>query len=33
VASVPLVAETQVQEAGIFKRMWQHIVLFFKGLF
>ena len=33
VASVPLVAETQVQEAGVFKRMWQHIVLFFKGLF
>jgi len=33
VASVPLVAENQVQEAGIFKRMWQHIVLFFKGLF
>ena len=33
VASVPLVAETQVQEAGIFKRMWQHIVVFFKGLF
>ena len=33
VASVPLVAETKVEEAGLFKRLWQHVVVFFKGLF
>lgn len=33
VASVPLVAETAVDESGFFKRMWQHVVVFFSGLF
>lgn len=33
VASVPLVAETAVEESGIFKRLWQHIVAFFASLF
>ena len=33
VASVPLVAETAVEEAGLFKRLWQHIVVFFSNLF
>ncbi|PIE41326.1 MAG: serine-type D-Ala-D-Ala carboxypeptidase [Gammaproteobacteria bacterium] len=29
----PLVALQSVEEAGFFKRIWQHIVLFFMGLF
>ncbi len=33
VASVPLVAENGVEQAGLFKRLWQHIMVFFKGLF
>lgn len=33
VASVPLVAETAVNQSGIFKRLWQHIVAFFGNLF
>ncbi|MFW2176261.1 MULTISPECIES: D-alanyl-D-alanine carboxypeptidase family protein [unclassified Moraxella] len=33
VASVPLVAQTAVEQAGFFKRMWQHVVVFFKNLF
>lgn len=33
VASVPLVAQTAVEQAGLFKRLWQHIVVFFSNLF
>lgn len=33
VASVPLIAETAVDQSGIFKRLWQHIVAFFTNLF
>ncbi len=29
----PLVALEAVEEAGFFSRIWDHIVLFFKGLF
>lgn len=33
VASVPLVAMENVEEAGFFARMWDYVVGFFKGLF
>lgn len=33
VASVPLVAENAVEQSGIFKRLWQHILAFFTNLF
>lgn len=33
VSSVALVAQQDVEQAGIFKRLWQHIALFFKNLF
>lgn len=33
VASVPLVAMEDVEEAGFFARMWDYVVGFFKGLF
>ena len=29
----PLVALESVEEAGLFTRLWHHILLFFKGLF
>lgn len=32
VASVPLVAQSAVEEAGFFKRLWQHVVVFFGNL-
>ena len=33
VLSAPLVAEREVAEAGFFARLWDHLVLFLKGLF
>ncbi|NCG44783.1 serine-type D-Ala-D-Ala carboxypeptidase, partial [Vibrio parahaemolyticus] len=33
IAEEPLVALDEVQQAGFFSRLWDHIVLFFKGLF
>lgn len=32
VASVPLVAQSAVEEGGFFKRLWQHVVVFFGNL-
>jgi serine-type D-Ala-D-Ala carboxypeptidase (penicillin-binding protein 5/6) len=33
VLSAPIVAEREVAEAGFFARLWDHLVLFLKGLF
>jgi serine-type D-Ala-D-Ala carboxypeptidase (penicillin-binding protein 5/6) len=33
VAQRPLVALENVEEAGFFAKIWDHVVLFFKGLF
>ena len=29
----PLVALENIEEAGIFTKLWHHVLLFFKGLF
>lgn len=33
IAEVPLVAQSEVKKAGIFKRLWHHLLLFVMGLF